>query len=414
MSMRVVVTVSAVSVFFALVVAPPTTGASTLPKLTAAGSSFAGVAISQWQGQFDELDGGNVNFTASGSVVGLNQFCNQNVDFAASDISYGAGQAACSPKQVPYPFQYVPDVGGSLAFEYNLKASNGVRITDLVLNAPTLLGIFTGSIKNWSDAAIQALNPGTPLPKTPITAYYRSDPSGENYLLSDYFLYVDPGPLTAFQQEAGVPATPGTPSATWASFPNGVPPQFDSLAGVDGSDAAAQGPLHRQGGIGYVETAYAKNVGLPVASVVNAAGVAVQPTAKNMAEALQGATFNAHLIANLSDVFVNSAAAAYPLSAYSYFVAQCVPKQAARQNFSCAGGGTVTMSNAQGAELARFLTYVACLGQSDMAKIGYTPLPPMLVEDAFQAAGRLPGGTTPPPPTAKNCPNPTITGWPWN
>jgi phosphate transport system substrate-binding protein len=409
-SKRVVAALSAVSVLFAVLLGQAATGASTLPKLTSVGSSFAGVAISEWAGQFDELDGGNVNFTEQSSIIGLNQFCNRNVDFAASDISYAAGQAACSPKQVPYPFQYIPDVGGSLAFEYNLKASNGVRITDLVLNAPTLLGIFTGSIKNWNNPAIQALNPGIPLPNKPITAYYRSDPSGENYLLSDYFAYVDPGPLVAFQKVAGVPTPPGSPSATWASFPNGVPPQFDSLVAADGADAASQGPLHTNGGIAYVETAYAKNVGLPVASVVNAAGAAVQPTADSTAAALQGAIFNAHLIENLGDVFTNTTANAYPLSEYSYFVAQCVPKQAAAQNFSCAGGGKVTMGNAEGAELAQFITYVACLGQSNMAKLGYTPLPPVLVEIDFQAAGRLPGGTTPPPPTAKNCQNPYFTG----
>jgi phosphate transport system substrate-binding protein len=235
--MRVAVTVSAV-VLFVMVVGHPTAGATTLPQLNSTGSSFAGVAISEWEGQFDELDGGNINFTVSSSIVGLNDFCNQTADFGATDISYATRQSDCGSKQVPYPYQYIPDVGGSLAFEYNLKGSNGVRITNLVLNAPTLVGIFTGSIRNWHNPAIQALNPGTPLPHQRITAFYRSDPSGENYLLSDYFSNVDPGPLTAFQQEASVPTTPGTPSATWADFSNGVPPNLDSLIGVNGSDAA--------------------------------------------------------------------------------------------------------------------------------------------------------------------------------
>jgi phosphate transport system substrate-binding protein len=407
--MRAASMTNVVLVLLATVVAQPTAGASD-PPLNATGSSFAGVAMSQWQGQFDELDGGDVNFVVSSSVVGLNDFCQQTIAFGLSDISYATRQGDCDPKQVPYPYQYIPDVAGSLAFEYNLKGSNGARIKNLVLNAPTLLGIFTGSIKRWDNPAIQALNPGMPLPKEPITAFYRSDPSGENYLLSDYFSHVDPGPLTAFQQEASVPTAPGTPSATWASFPNGVPPNLDSLVGVNGSEAASQGPVTTRGGIAYVETAYAKNVGLPVASVVNAAGYAIQPTADNTAEALQAATLGPRLIENLSGVFTDPAADVYPLSAYSYFVAQCVPKQAKAQNFSCDGGGKVTMGNAQGAELGQFITYVACLGQSEMANLGYAPLPPNLVEVAFQAAGRLPGGTTPPPPTPKNCPNPTITG----
>ena len=216
--------------------------------------------------------------------------------------------------------------------------------------------------------------------------------------------------ITAFQQEATIPTPPGQPSATWASFDDGVPPSLSSLVGVNGADAAAQGPLHTLGGISYVEYAYAKNVALPVASVVNAAGNAIQPTAQNVVEALQGATLNADLTEDLNGVFDNTAGDAYPLSAYSYFVAQCVPAQAAAQSVSCNGSGAVTMGTAQGSELAQFITYVACQGQSEMAALGYAPLPPNLVEDDFQAAGRLPGGTTPPPPTATNCPNPTITG----
>jgi phosphate transport system substrate-binding protein len=384
--------------------------ASASPQLTSTGSSFAGVAISQWQGQFNELQGGDINFSVSSSVIGMNDFCNKTVDFGATDISYSTQQSNCTTSQVPYPFQYMPDVAGGLAFEYNLQGLNGQRITNLVLNAATLAGIFTGAITNWSNSAIQALNPGIALPKQAISAYYRSDPSGENYLLSDYFLHTDAGPITTFQQVATVPTPPGTPSATWASFSNGVPPGLNSLVGVNGSDAASQGPAQTQGGISYVETAYAKNVGLPVVSVINAAGNPEQPTSLNVAVALTAAVLYSDLTQNLGGVYTNPQPNTYPISAYSYFVAQCVPAQAAAQTFSCDSGGSVTMGTSQGAELAQFITYVACLGQSKMASLGYSPLPPNLVLDDFQAAGRLPGGTTPPPPTAQNCPNPYITG----
>ena len=311
---------------------------------------------------------------------------------------------------MPYPFQYMPDVAGGLAFEYNLQGANGQRIKNLILNGPTLEGIFTGSIRNWNNPAIQALNPSTPLPNQTITAYYRSDPSGENYLFSDYLLHVDPGPLTAFQQEAGVSPS-GSPSATWASFSNGTPSNLNTLDPASGADAVSQGPAQTPGAISYVETAYAQNVGLPVASVVNAAGDAVQPSSYNVAEALTAAILYSDLTQNLAGVYTNPNPATYPLSAYSYFVAQCVPSAAQAQNFArCDSGGAVTMGTTQGAEMAQFITYVACAGQSRMASLGYSPIPPNLVEDDFQAAGRLPGGTEPPPPTAQNCANPYITG----
>jgi phosphate transport system substrate-binding protein len=414
-AMRVTLMVSAASALLAMVVAQPMAGASA-PQLVATGSSFAGVAMSQWQGQFNELDGGNVNYTVSSSVVGLNDFCNRTVDFALSDLSYAASQSDCSPTQVPYPYQYVPDVGGSLAFEYNLKATTGKRITDLALDASTIAGIFTGAISSWNDPAIVALNPALQLPDEPITPVYRSDPSGENYLLSDYFVNTDPSLLAAFQQLANVPH-PGA-SAIWASFADGIPtssqfPNLHALFGVNGADAASQGPLTTRGGISYVETAYAKNVGLPVASVENEAGNAVQPTAENAVEALQGATLNADLTENLGGVFDDTAGDAYPLSSYSYFVAPCSPTLAAAEQppTTCSGNSGVSpISTTQGAELGQFFAYAVCLGQSKMAALGYAPLSEQLVEEAFAAVGRINGATEPPPPTPANCPNPSIAG----
>lgn len=415
-SMRVLWSAGAALVLLATLAGQVASDAAPVPRLTSTGSSFAAVAITQWQDQFNEVDGGNIDFAVSSSILGLDGFCNQTVDFGATDISYATNQAACTAEQVPYHYQYVPDVGGSLAFEYNLRTKSGKRITDLVLDDTTIAKIFTGAVADWDNPAIEALNPGLRLPHEQITPYYRSDPAGESYLLSDYLVHTDPTLLAAFQQVAGDPTAPGTASATWAAFPNGKPtsgggfPNIAALVAANGGDAAAQGPVHREGGISYVETASADTVGFPVASVVNAAGDAAQPSAEDSADALQGVQFHKDLTENLTGVFDDTASDAYPLSAYSYFVTQCVPKQAAAQNFSCDGRGKVTMSDNKGAALGQFFTYVACLGQARMADLGYTPLPANLVEDDFQAVGRLPGGTTPPPPTATNCPNPTLSG----
>ena len=52
-----------------------------------------------------------------------------------------------------------------------------------MLDPPTIAGIFTGAITTWDNRAIVALNPIPALPNQGITAFYRGDPSGENYLL---------------------------------------------------------------------------------------------------------------------------------------------------------------------------------------------------------------------------------------
>jgi phosphate transport system substrate-binding protein len=383
---------------------------ATYPQLNSTGSSFAAVAIQQWVGTFAEKQGGNINFNVSSSVVGMNEFgCQPTVDIGATDISYATGQADCNTNQVPFPFQYMPDVAGGLAFEYNLQAANGQQVKNLVLDSSALIGIFSGAIQYWDNPAIVQLNPGIPLPHTQITAFYRTDPAGENYLLSDYFFHTQPAAMTAFQQLSSVNPV-GQPSATWAAFPNGAPPQITTLKGVSGSEDAATGPKQTSGGISYVETAYADAEGLPVAEVVNAAGQPVLPKSLNVAVALTGAVLYSDLTQNLSGVYTNPAPTAYPISAYSYFVTQCVPAQAAAQSFACDSSGNVAMSPQAAQEFAAFIEYVACAGQQSMDQLGYSPLPANLAEDDFQAAGRLPGVATPPPPTAANCANPYIDG----
>jgi phosphate transport system substrate-binding protein len=388
--------------------------ASAFPLLQSTGSSFAGVAIDQWIGQASSLYGFQINFQVTSSVFGLNSFAQNQQDFAASDIPYSSGQADSSPTQ---PYQYLPDVAGALAFMYNLQGVNGQQIKSLILNAPTLDGIFTGKISDWNDPAIAGLNPqlAGDLPNTPIVPVYREDASGENYLLSDYFLHQDGPTFEAYQKAVDDPTT-GQPSATWPLSQTSPPagyPNYTSLTGQNGSDNVANyvSALASEGSIGYLETAYAIQHNFPVASLVNASGNAVQPTSENDATALEKAILFADLTQNLANVYSNPLPNAYPVSAYSYFVAPCSPALAAAQQFNCTGPqGTSPFPADKGAELGQFIAFVACAGQDKMALLGYSPLPPNLVQEDFNAIGRLNGGVEPPAPTAANCHNPYVDG----
>ena len=62
------------------------------PSMQSTGSSFASVAIQQWVGQSSTLFGLNINWQVSSSVIGLNNFGQNQIDFAASDIPYSAQQ----------------------------------------------------------------------------------------------------------------------------------------------------------------------------------------------------------------------------------------------------------------------------------------------------------------------------------
>ena len=53
---------------------------------------------------------------------------------------------------------------------------------------------------------------------------------------------------------------------------------------------------------------------------------------------------------------------------------------------------------------------MGCAGQQQMATLGYSPLPPNLVQADFDAIGRLNGGVEPPKVSAATCKNPYVDG----
>lgn len=393
---------------------------SLAPSINIAGSSFAAVAIQEWVGQSALLYGLNINWQFTSSIVALNLFADHQVDVGASDIPYSSGQASAVPH---FPYQYIPDVASGLSFMYNLTGRDGHRIANLVLNAQVIDKIFLGEITSWNSPSIAQINPqlAGDLPSTRIVPVYRTDPSGENYLLSDYLLHEDRAAFTAAQNafHAGGILGVGKPSATWPTPTPGASPSRRTYpgwaagnpVGENGSDNAANyvsAPSSR-GSITYVETAYAKEHDMPVASLLNAARDAVQPNSLNVATALKDARLNSDLTQNLTKVYTDSAPDAYPLSSYGYLVTACSPTLASKQGTKCDGTGSSTFSKAEGSVLGKFITFMACAGQENISALGYAPLPKNLVQEDFNAIGRLPGGVQPPAPTAANCPNPTIT-----
>jgi len=388
-------------------------------QLRATGSSFAAVAMQQWAGQSYLLSNFLVDWQVTSSVIGLDDFAQGQVDFAASDLPYGVQQSTFYPTQ---PYQYLPDLGGGLGLMYNLIGTDGQRITDLNLT-PSLIGkIFLGEITRWNDPAVVAANPASAsvLPGATIFPVYRADAGGENYLLTDYLLHLDTADLTA-AQTAFQSGNPGLPSAAWP-IPSPSAP-YDPTTypgwaagnpiGQYGSDGAANyvSALSSQGSITYVEVPFATEHGFPVAGVANASGADVQPTALNVSTALESATFNADWSQNLGGVYANTQANAYPLSSYGYLVTPCSPALATGQGSTCDGPTTASpFEPAKGAALGQFIDFLACAGQEKMSVLGYAPLPPTLVTADFAAIGRMSGGVRPPAPTAANCANPYIDG----
>jgi len=364
------------------------------PAISGVGSSYAALAIIQWDAEVSSEFGDSVNYSTQSSVIGLNDFAQYpQVDFGASEIGYSTNQADQTPP-ASFSYQYLPDIAGAECMDYNLSSTTGSSITNLKLNSAVLAGIFTGVITYWNDPAIAALNPGVLLPHNSIIVVFRSDASGDNFIFSDYLETTQPAAWNAFT--AGT-SNPAGAQAIWPQAPSGQRQvgqyNFGNWTSQNGSDTASGYVYGNPNSITYVETGYAILHHDPCASIQNASGAYIAPSETADAIALQNDVLQADLEQDLTPVFNSPQPGAYSISAYSYLLM-------ARQS---------EIPSAKQAVEAQYVQFLACDGQKAAGVLGYSPLPPNLVQADFNAV-QLITGTALPAPTAANCGDPYITG----
>jgi phosphate transport system substrate-binding protein len=379
-------------------------------RINGSGSTYVALAMQQWVADA-QVSGLSVNYLPTGSPDGLTSYGNGLTDFAGTEaefsaLSSGTGGGTAGDAR---GYQYVPDVAGAIAVMYNVEDRAGRKVDYLHLSRRTIARIFTGDITNWSDPEIRAENPLPPgpdgqpryleLPSQPITVVYRSGQSGTTALFYDFVQHIAPDIFT--------------PWAGRNQFPTNVriiqldsSPSFAPKAlALNGSDQIAQFVAGDGGkwSIAYDEFGYAKTYGAPAAWVQNASGNWVQPYAQNISAALESATLRPDLSQELSGVYESPNPEAYPLSAYSYVVTQCArsgDRPTCKGNYANTGVSET---------LARWLRYIACDGQVNMARIGYSPLPANLSQEIANSIGRM-QGTAAEQLTQGNCANPRFAG----
>jgi phosphate ABC transporter phosphate-binding protein len=359
--------------------ADATVSAGKLVPISGAGSTWSQNAVDQWRRNVNQF-GMKVNFTGTGSSDGRNQFRNNTVDFAVSEIPFGLTDNGVVDNPGSRGFAYMPIVAGGTAFMYNLKAG-GKRITNLRLTGEQVTKIFTGVITRWDDPVLKAENPGLAMPARPIVPVVRSDGSGTSAQFSLWMSKQYPTLWDDYCKKFGRP----TPCGQTSSYPSKAP--FLSLAGSLGVSGYVSQDKN-EGTITYVEDSYALNTGFPVVKVLNKANYYVEPTAGNVAVALTKASINADLTQNLDGVYNNADKRAYPLSSYSYMI---VPTKIE---------GPITAD--KGYTLSQFAGYFLCEGQAPVDKLGYSPLPKNLVQAGLDVIKKIPG-FDPAKADIKNC-----------
>jgi phosphate transport system substrate-binding protein len=315
--------------------------------INGAGSTLAAPIYQQW-GSTLKSQNLTVNYNPVGSGAGQTELEGATVDFAGSDPALKPTDVA----KMKGPVLQFPVAFGGITVSYNLS---GVK-SGLKLDGPTLAKIFMGKIKNWSDPAIKALNPGMSVPSTAITVVHRSDSSGTTAGFTKFLSDVDPGWKSAVGDGKDV------------KWPTGT--------GAKGNSGVAAAVKQTPGAVGYVEQAYAIENGFTYAAVKNSSGSYVLPTIANTSAAANGIK----VPADLGISTINSpASAAYPIVSQTFLDAYKDP---------CKSGGA-SSSTASG--LKRFLTYAFGGGQKTLGggsnQLPYAPLPSALVaKDQAQLA----------------------------
>ena len=229
-------------------------------EISGAGATFPYPIYAKWADAYKTKTGIGLNYQSIGSGGGIKQIKAKTVDFGASDMPL-------EPKDLDEAgLLQFPMVMGGVVPVVNIK---GINAGDLKLTSVVIADIYLKKITKWNDAAIATLNPGVNLPDEAITVVHRSDGSGTTFIFTHYLSQVSP----EWKQKVG--------ENTSVEWPVGV--------GAKGNEGVANYAKQIDGGIGYVEYAYALQNKLAWTELQNAAGKFVKPTA----EAFMAAASNA-------------------------------------------------------------------------------------------------------------------------
>ncbi|WKX71169.1 phosphate ABC transporter substrate-binding protein PstS [Streptomyces sp. XD-27] len=305
-------------------------------NLLASGSSAQKNAMDLWIRNYTAAcDSTKVNYKATGSGAGIQEFLQGKTAFAGSDSALKDEEVASS-KKVCKDSQAInmPMLGGPIAVGFNV---NGVD--KLTLDAETLAKIFNSDIKNWNDEAIKKLNPDAKLPDLKIQAFHRSDESGT----TDNF--------TKYLKAAAPSAWPHEPGKAW---------EGEGGQSADGSSGVSSQVKQVNGAISYFELSYATSGSLKTVDLKTGAAAPVQATTDNASKAIA----EAKVVGKGKDLalelaYDTKAEGAYPITLVTYEIA-------------CEKGNSADTLEAT----KSFLTYLSSEdGQKVLKERGYAPLP---------------------------------------
>ena len=294
--------------------------------INGAGATFPFPLYSKWFSEYKKLHPNyEFNYQSIGSGGGIKQITEKTVDFGASDAPLSDAELAKAPGLLN-----LPTVLGSVVVAFNVPG-----VSSLNLSGATLAGIFLGTVSKWNDPAIAKDNPGVKLPDTAITAAYRSDGSGTNYVFTDYLAKVSGD----FMTKVGVGKSVKWPTGLGGKGNEGVTGLIKSTPGA----------------LGYVELAYANQNKLAVAAIQNPDGAFVKPTIEATSAAAVGVAVPDDFRISITN---SPGKGAYPIASFTYLL---VYKDQSNKE--------------KGPAVINFLKWAVTDGEKLAAPLDYAPLP---------------------------------------
>jgi phosphate transport system substrate-binding protein len=225
----------------------------------------------------------NIDLSAAGTGSGAGEKA-----ALAGEVSIGASDAYLSD-EVAAKNRDILDIPLAISAQtinYNVPDLNGANIK---IDGPTLAAIYSGTITQWDDPAIKAMNPGVTLPHQTIVPVRRAEGSGDTFIFTQFLDF-------ATETEVGEPGYDATVSGTnvgtimaWPKVGTTIAwPNVAAEKTATGNDGMVQTLAATPYSIGYVGISYADQIAkasLGTAMVKNENGKFLLATPQSIADA---------------------------------------------------------------------------------------------------------------------------------
>ncbi len=295
-------------------------------EITGAGSSAAAPLYTKWADAYANKANVKLAYQPIGSTAGIKKFLENATDFGATDVPMSTADLKKHNLLI-----FPTAISGVVPF-VNLP---GVKPGELRLNAELIVGIYSGNITKWNDAAIKKENPNLALPNQNIVPLARADGSGTTYTLTDYFSRVS----AEWQQKLGAGFTVSWPS---------------NVTTVKGTNDLVALLKKTPGAIGYAEYAYVIEQNLNYAQLKNRDGQYVQPNAFSFRTALSCSSWRK--TGNFNEMLTDKPCrGSWPITGSTYVLLRKVATQPER---TAAVIQFFTWAFMEGDEIANRLDYI--------------------------------------------------------